>query len=265
MSEKFLHRDEAPFGPEVWSRIDAAVIGAAKGQLCTRRLLHTDGPYGLGLKAIPGSDTSTEEDDVTLTASGVVPVTGLQTTFRIPKRDIAAFESRGVPLNVSSAVKAAIACAGREDRLLLDGTPVLPGLATADGVQTEGLETWDEVGDAVENLIAAVTKLDGAGFHGPYALALSAPRYNTLFRRYPQGQMTELAHVRQIVTDGVVKAAPLDEGGILVASGRQFASVVLGQDLAVGFVGPDGTDYEFTISETLALRLPIPEAVCVLK
>jgi len=52
---------------------------------------------------------------------------------------------------------------------------------------------------------------------------------------------------------------------VLIASGRQFATIVLGQDLAPGFVGPAGRSYEFTVSESLALRLLVPEAVCVLK
>ena len=32
-----------------------------------------------------------------------------------------------------------------------------------------------------------------------------------------------------------------------------------------GFVGPTGADYEFTVSESVALRLLYPAAVCVLK
>jgi hypothetical protein len=54
-------------------------------------------------------------------------------------------------------------------------------------------------------------------------------------------------------------------GGALLASGRQYASIVVGQDLVTGFVGPAENGYEFTVGETIALRLAVPQAVCVLK
>jgi uncharacterized linocin/CFP29 family protein len=52
---------------------------------------------------------------------------------------------------------------------------------------------------------------------------------------------------------------------LLLASGRQFASIVLGQDMSVGFIGPVGEDLEFSISESLALLIREPKAICALK
>ena len=102
------------------------------------------------------------------------------------------------------------------------------------------------------------------GFHGPYCLALSPSRYNLLYRLYPQGNHTELAHLESIVTAGIFKAAVLNEGGVLLASGEQFASIVIGQDLTVGFIGPSDGDLEFSISESLAVRIRQPKAICTL-
>jgi uncharacterized linocin/CFP29 family protein len=53
--------------------------------------------------------------------------------------------------------------------------------------------------------------------------------------------------------------------GVLMASGKQFASIILGEDMQVGFIGPVGENLEFTISETLALLVKEPGAICVLK
>ena len=50
--------------------------------------------------------------------------------------------------------------------------------------------------------------------------------------------MTELEHIRQIVTDGVVKAPGIPGGGVLVDTSGPFANIVLGQDLMTSFVGP---------------------------
>ncbi|HIC93259.1 MAG TPA: bacteriocin, partial [Anaerolineae bacterium] len=57
----------------------------------------------------------------------------------------------------------------------------------------------------------------------------------------------------------------LESGGGLLASGRQYASIVLGQDMAIGFIGPVGEKLEFSISESLALLIRQPGAICVLK
>ena len=67
-----------------------------------------------------------------------------------------------------------------------------------------------------------------------------------------------------MVTDGIFKTPILKTGGLL-ASRAQCASVVLGQDMSVGYVGPAGAKQEFTVSESLTLRIRQPQAICVLK
>jgi uncharacterized linocin/CFP29 family protein len=270
MSDEFLHRGDAPFGEQVWERIDEAVTSAAKSELCGRRLLHVEGPYGLGLKSLPAPDQEVggaAVEGVVMAASSATPVALIQGGFTLSAREIASSEETGLPFDLRAATAAAIACAKQEDALVFNGSKALgaDGLLTAKGTQNVKLKPWEEVGAAVEDVIQAVAALDKAGFHGPYTLALATSLYNRLFRRYPQGNMTEIEHIRTLVTDGVVKAPAIGSGGVLLASGRQFATIVLGQDLMTSFVGPSGRDYEFTVSESLALRLVEPRSVCVLK
>lgn len=269
--DRFLHRDDAPFGDEVWEELDETVIGAARAQMTARKLLHTEGPVGLGTRTIPGPDrvvdTSGRDDATTLSASCDLPVAQIRRRFTIGIRDVATFEKTGLPLDTDPAAEAAMECAHCEDDLIFNGSEGVgvKGLLNADGIHSHELSSWDEVGAAIEDVIDAVTLLDDAGFHGPYTLALAPEPYNRLYRRYRAGTMTELDHVREIVTDGVVKAPAIDEGGVLLASGSQFAVIVLGQDLKAGFVGPADNVYEFTVSESVALDLARPEAVCVLE
>lgn len=265
-----LQRDDADFSDDVWEQIDNTVVGAAKSQMFARQILHTDGPHGLGLKALPSADSEIEEeatDSVTTSASCVVPVAEISTEFTLSARDISAFEQQGAPLDLRAVAESAIACARKEDHLIFHGSDALgvQGLLTADGTQTVELGNWDEVGTAAQDVINGVTELDNAGYHGPYVLALAPGRYNQLFRRYRQGNQTELAHIQGIVADGVVKAPALQTGGVLLASGKPYASIVLGQDLVAGFIGPAGKDMEFFLQETLALRLQAPGAVCILR
>ena len=265
-----MQREDAPFSGKVWEKIDEAVVNSAKAQLAGRRLLHIEGPYGLGLKSLPGSDQAAEGASAvgaSLAVSRALPVVAIRSEFALAARDVAAFEETGMPLDVVGAASAAIACARQEDDLIFYGSKSLgvEGLLTAKGTLSVKLNPWGEVGKAADDIIQAVTKLDSAGFHGPYSLALAPDMYNLLLRRYPQGDSTEMEHLRQIVTDGIVKAPALSGGSVLLASGAQFAAIVVGQDLAAGFVGPSNGGYEFTVSESVTLRLLQASSVCVLR
>ncbi len=264
MANKYLAREDAPFGSDIWGALDEAMVEAAKGLLVGRRILELEGPYGLGMKSVPMKDEATASG---LVASKMLPLAMIQEAFDLGARDLANYEQEGITLDRSPVAEAAIAVATREDELIFKGSDELdvPGMLTVDGAGTVTLSDWDEVGAAVEDLIEAMTVLDEAGFHGPYTLALAPARYNRLFRRYERGNQTEMEHVKTMVTDGVYKAPVLGDGGVLLASGRQFASIVMGQDMTIGFVGPEGDRVAFTISETLVPRIRRPEAICVLE
>ncbi|HWQ20202.1 MAG TPA: family 1 encapsulin nanocompartment shell protein [Methanotrichaceae archaeon] len=261
MENKYLTREDAPIGSDVWKELDNTMAEAAKGVLAGRRLLHIEGPYGLGLKAVPLQDNLPEGGLIT---SSFIPVSLIQKLFTLSKRDLAAFEREGFPINTSAVASAAIDAAKLEDSLIFNGAQEVPGLMNAPGSSEYKLSTWDAVGKAADEIIGAITLLDKAGFHGPYSMALAPARYNLLLRRYPQGG-TELEHISTMVTDGIYKAPLLKSGGVLLASGRQYAAIVLGQDMAVGFIGPAGEMLEFSITESLAPVIREPKAVCVLK
>jgi len=264
MANKYLAREDAPFGSDVWGALDAAMVEAAKGVLVGRRVLELEGPYGLGMKSVPLKDEATASG---LIASTVLPLAMIQEAFDLGARDLANYEKEGVTLDRSAVAEAAIAVAQREEDLIFNGSEELgvSGLMTVEGANSLALSDWSEVGVAANDLIEAVTALDEAGFHGPYTLALAPARYNLLFRRYERGNFSEIEHVKTLVTDGVFKAPVLKDGGVLLATGRQYASIVMGQDMTVGFIGPEGDRVAFTISETLAPRVRRPNAICVLE
>ncbi len=294
MANDYLAREDAPFGEDLWHKLDETMIAAAKSQLAGRRLLDIEGPYGLGLKAIPLSDVSVDvrwkefpeapqdsaeaieqaEDLVDessypteVVVSGAIPVAMIRTDFTLGVRDIASYERESVALDLSAVAAAAIAVANAEDDLVFNGSEVLGtyGLLNVPGNHALSLSAWKKPGDAADDIIKALTELDSSGFHGPYALALAPRRHNLLYRRYPQGNQTERDHLLSMVTAGIFKAPILKEGGVLLASGAQFASIVLGQDMSIGFIGPVVGEFEFSISESLALRVGQPRAVCVLE
>lgn len=267
MANKYLGREDAPFGASLWEQLDGAMIAAAKSQLVGRRLLHIEGPYGLGLKMVPTDDAVIAEGAPEVVASTSIPLALIRTTFTLGARDLASYERDGVALDLANVAQAAMACARLEDDLIFNGSKALKatGLLNTAGNNKVKLSAWAKVGDAADDVIKTLTVLDDSGFHGPYSLALASSRYNLLFRRYPQGNQTEMAHLQTMVTEGIFKAPILKDGGVLLASGKPFASIVLGQDMMIGFIGPSGGELEFSISESLALRIRQPKSICVLE
>jgi uncharacterized linocin/CFP29 family protein len=243
MVNKYLLREDAPLDPEAWRLLDETMVEAAKTILAGRRILEIEGPFGLGLKAVPLQDCCMDNG---LIASPVVPVSLVQKNFLMSKRDLAAYERDHLPLNLDGVAMAAIETAKIEDNLVFSGVAGCTGLLTEEDATELKLSSWNTVGKAADEIIKGITQLDDAGFHGPYTLALSPARYNLLMRRYPQG------------------APVLPKGGVLLASGRQFTSIVMGQDMSVGFIGPAGADLEFSVSESLALMIRQPGSICAL-
>lgn len=262
MANKYLAREDSPFGPEIWEILDTAMKQAAESLLTGRRLLDVEGPLGLGLKSVPMEDAETGAGIIT---SQVLPVVYIHKSFELGTRDLANYERDPIGLNTGPVSEIASECARLEDDLVFYGADNVPGLMTVDGSNSMNMLAWDEVGAAAKGIIEAITRLDEAGFHGPYSLALAPERYNLLFRLYPQGKQSELEHIKTMVTDGIFKTPSLKAGGLLLASKVQCASIVLGQDMSIGFIGPAGAKQEFTISESLTLRIRQPEAICVLK
>jgi uncharacterized linocin/CFP29 family protein len=262
MQNRYLGREEAPVGADTWKLLDSTMIEAAKSQLAGRRIIAIEGPFGFGLKVIPLSDCELEEGN---SGSTFIPVNEIRSEFILGKRDLASFEKDKLILDMGPVACAAIDCAAKEDQIIFHGMQGSPGLLTADGSSSQTLTKWDKIGTAADQIIESVTKLDDAGFHGPYCMALAPSLYNVLFRRYPQGDGTELDHIRSIISDGVVKSPVLKKGGVILASGRQYMTIVVGQDMAVGYNGPVGDNLDFYVIASLALLIRAPEAICVLK
>lgn len=262
MANSYLTREDAPFGDEIWAILDNTMIEVARNQLAGRRLLPMEGPFGLGLKSVPLQDVLSENG---LLVSDTLPVPWIHRTFTLGKRDLVAYERERISLYLRPLVETTMEVARIEDNLVFNGVPGVAGLLTIPGTNRVRISPWEAIGTAANDIIQAITVLDGAGFHGPYSLALAADRYNMLLRLYPQGNRTELDHLREMVTDGIVKASTLKAGGVLVASRRPYASILLGQDMSLGFIGPLEDRLEFSISESLTVRVRQPGSVCVLE
>lgn len=262
----YLGRAQAPFPAEIWKKIDAAAVSAARERLTARRFLPVEGPYGIGLTAIEcGNDEVYRQprpSEAAAVMSRTQPVPMIRQVFRLSIRRIAAATEHGQPLDLAPVDDAAEAVADREEEMIYQGQPAfgLHGLLTIDGrQQIEGTD-WAAPEGALQDVLAAATRLDDSGFRGPYALALSPELYNNLFRLYPGSDVMGLEHLRRLCTAGIYKAAIA--GGVLVDT--RVGVLILGQDLSAGYSSQDGVHYHLYVSESIVLRIDDPKAICVI-
>lgn len=262
----YYNRHAAPFDDNLWKLIDEAAVKAARDLLTGRRFLEVEGPSGVGLTAVEvGNDDycrqpSPEEAGVVMSRAISVPM--LRKGFSLSIRRIAAAREMGPALNLTPVHTAAEAVAVREEELVYYGQKTfgLAGLLTADGHQQHEGGDWGKIDQALEDVLTAVTALDAKGFRGPYALALSPPLYNGLFRRYPGTDLLQLQHLQRLCERGVYKA-PI-EGGVLVDP--RVGRLLIGQDLMAGYIGQDGIHFQLYVSESLVLMVEEPGAICTI-
>lgn len=262
----YLNRRMAPFGEDIWNRIDEAAVNAARDVLTGRRFLEVDGPYGVGLTSVEvGHDDycrqpSPEEAGAVMGRAISVPM--LRKDLRLSIRRVAAYQDMGQPLNLTPVEDAAEAVARREEEFVYDGQPDfhLQGLLTAEGKGHHEGGDWTNIDQALEDVLAAVNILDERGFRGPYALALAPALYNGLFRRYAGTNMLQVEHLRRLCQRGVYKAAI--QGGVLVDP--RVGKLIVGQDLMAGYMSHDGAHYHLYVGESVVLRLDEPRAVCTI-
>jgi uncharacterized linocin/CFP29 family protein len=186
----------------------------------------------------------------------------LQQAFELSIRRVEGHLRMGLPLDLRPVEDAAEAVARREEDLIYFGIQELglPGLMSASGRNRQRCQDWGKVEQALNDVLAAVNRLDDSGFRGPYALALSPARYSALFRRYEGSDMLQLDHLRRLCEGGVFKA-PI-QGAMVVDS--RVGTLKIGQDLRIGYSGNDGAHYKLFASESLVLLIEEPAAVCTL-
>ena len=267
-----LNRNAAGLDEAIWERIDAAALDAAAARLTARRFLEVDGPYGLGLTSIEsgpeerltGTDQPAPNGELAATiGSRALPVPMLQQPCALSVRRVEGHRQLSLPLDLRPVEDAAEAVARSEEHMIYHGVPQLglDGLTTVAGRATVPCGDWKDLSRALTDVLAAVNKLDGNGFSGPYAMALEPARYNALFRRLECGDLLQVDHLRRLCEAGLYKAPVV--GGVLVDP--RVGNLTIGQDLRVGFSANDGVHLKLFVSESLVLLLDEPGAICTLE
>jgi uncharacterized linocin/CFP29 family protein len=276
----FLDRSSAPLTEEEWSRIDAAVIEAARSMLVGRRVLSILGPLGAGVYSIPysvfsgkmqaGVDMIGEKEGFVIEADrrATINLPILYKDFKIIWRDVEADQHLGIPLDVSTAAVAASYVATQEDNLIFNGNKELEteGLFTVSERLKVPITDWNKSGNALSDVVKATGALAAAGHYGPYAMVVSPVLFGSMVRVFGNTGMLELDQVKAIIGGGVHYSNVISgKKGVVVALGAQNLNLAIGQDMVTGYTGPVNMNHLFRVMETLALLVRRSDAICTIE
>jgi len=274
----FLQRDQAPLTSGQWTALDQVVVQTAQALVVGRRVISLVGPFGPGVEVLPSdtlAGTTTGQIDLLGNAEGEVvgvehrrylPLPLIYKDFWIHGRSLETNRQFGLPLDISKAAAAAVACAQAEDHLVFNGDPALglPGLRNVDGRQTAPMGDWGRVGQAFAAVVDGVRLLTAQSFPGPYALVVSPQLYAQLNRIFGNTGVLELEQVEKLARRGVYPSSVLPEpSALLLDSGAQNMDLAVAFDLSVAFVESTNLNNLFRVLESLLLRIHRPGAICM--
>jgi uncharacterized linocin/CFP29 family protein len=263
----WLRRDNAPISEKVWSAIDDQVVDTARHVMAARRIADFEGPHGWNHVASRlGSHRSLKSEKTTasLSVPDVILLTDIRAEFSLTWADIEAYERGAAVLPTDPAEDAARAVALAEDYLLFYGRDGAKGFLNGEGSPRLVLGDWNAPGQADQDLLAAVEKLDSKGIQGPYDLVLDSAYYYAFFRATAEGGGYPVSRELKDVL-GKVHRSHVITGGALISMRGDDLIMTVGGDLTVGYRSHDREAVHFFCVESVAGELVTPEAVCLLE
>ncbi|SCG84423.1 Maritimacin [Proteiniborus sp. DW1] len=272
----FLLRGDAPFSDELWERIDDTVVNKAREQLVGRKFIPVYGPLGAGIQSI-NIDILSSDNDTAISSNGEEDTELVKVQSRryveipmvfkdafISWRDLENSNRTGLPLDLSPIAVTAAACAHKEDQIIFFGNEEwdYKGLMNVDGRQTVQKSNWNEGENAFSDIVAGLEKLVRKGFYGPYVLVVSPDLYAQLQRIQPGTGKLELERIKELINGKVYQTPVLGTNkAVLLEKGMENMDLVIGQDLATAYIGPEKLNHVLRILETILLRIKRPESI----
>ncbi len=276
----FLHREEAPFGKEVWEKIDELVIKTARETLVGRKFIEITVAPDPSVQSLPYDILDTgnngacgvfgdkECEIVKVKERKFLPIPQIYKDFKLHWRDIEANKRFGMPIDLSVAAAAAREVSKAEDILIFNGDSSLgyPGLLNVEGRSIVEKENFNEDGGVFKTAVKCVEKLVQNGFNGNFAFILNPKDFSKGFRLYGNSGNLEINHIKELFDAGVFSSYAVPEGkAVAVATGIENMDIFIAQDMITAYLAYENMEHFFRVFEILALRIKNPTSVCVAK
>jgi uncharacterized linocin/CFP29 family protein len=263
----WLRRHRAPWGEEIWNKIDDAVHGTARHFMAARHVADFNGPKGWDFTAVRlGGSDQASIDGLSTRARVSIPQTTIlaeiECDFKVSLRSIEMWE-RGEPsFDTTTAEEAARELAHAEDHLAFYGGAGSTGFLSSSESPRIGIGDWSSASQLVSDVLNAVAKLDASGIPGPYTLVLDEAHYYTYLASGAPGYPSA-RHLKPVI-GSVVRSQVIRGGALFSCRGDDFVLTV-GGDVAVGYRHHDGEYAQVYAIETVAAQTLTPGAVCILE
>ncbi|MCX8172128.1 MAG: bacteriocin family protein, partial [Archaeoglobaceae archaeon] len=138
---------------------------------------------------------------------------------------------------------------------------IISGLMLGKRMKLGGWNTSDECIDELLKAMREVAKESG----GPFAVILSPERFSKLLKVHEKGGKMVVEILREVFSGGIIVSPVVEERVIVFSNSPSVLDVVVGQELEIKELGPEGEEIVFLAIEALDLRLKNPGAVVVLE
>jgi uncharacterized linocin/CFP29 family protein len=250
-----LHRSLAPISDEAWQQIDSEAARTLRYYLAGRALVEVDGPKGWTHSGESRGDTEaavTPFDGVEARLRVVQPLAELRVPFEMSTAEIDRID-RGAPdPNLDPVTDAAKLIARAEDRIVFHGKNSVGVAGIAAASRHDPIPIPDDYNLYPGAVAQAVSLLKRAAVEGPYAIALGERCYTGVIETTEHGGYPVLEHLK-LILGGPVVWAPAVDGAVVVSQRGGDYTIVLGDDLSIGFGGTSATGVRLYLEESFAL------------
>ncbi len=253
----YLMRELAPFGADMWAKIDEMVVTVVKGTLVCRRFLELVGPLGWGVEMAPKFGFADVQGTTSPQEVEYLRLQEKAQEFMLRAKQWAIAEQTPFAFDLGAAAIAATKLAKAEDELII-------GSMLHEAGSKGALGDWNAPFGPFSAVAKAEADLLQGGFPAPYALVLSPALYARLASLIAVGQR-EIEMVKELVDGGIFQSPAMPaEQALVLSLGAWNLDLIVGQDVVTAYTGNEGIDQKFRIFESLALRVKRPGAICVL-
>lgn len=246
----------APIADAAWKIINDEARRVLKLNLAGRKLVDYSGPHGWEHAAVNTGRLDWRDDaqpGVRVGCRIVQPLVELRVPFRLDLDEMDAAARGAENPNVDSVIEAAKAIAHAEDRAIFCGldSACIRGLIAASPHPPEPLGDPTDVPRAI---VAATTRLRGAGVSGPYRVALGTRVYDQVQAAAEDGYPVA-RRIEGLLVAGDIVHAPAIDGGVLLSTRGGDYELTVGQDLSIGYTRAEGRQAELYLVESFTFRV----------
>jgi uncharacterized linocin/CFP29 family protein len=262
-----LYRELAPITEEAWSEIENEASRTLKHYLTARRIVDFKGPLGWEHAAEPTGRTtavSPPAPNVESHIRQVQPIVELRAPFVMPRSEIDAIGRGARDTDLDPVRNAARHLAITEDNAIFEGYDdgQIAGIGQCSPHDTVPIN--DDYEQYPGLVARAVATLQREGVGGPYAIALGPRCYTGVIETTEHGGYPLLEHLR-LILGGPALWAPAVDGAIVLSTRGGDYEMIVGQDVAIGYIGHDGANVELYLEESFTFRVLSPEAAVALR